>query len=79
MNVSNIASPLVSVIMPAFNSERHIAESVASVQAQTMSWWELLIEREWGCGRCPQHCSRKRSRTIYRLSRCRRFVAARED
>lgn len=43
MNVSNIASPLVSVIMPAFNSERHIAESVASVQAQTMSSWELLI------------------------------------
>lgn len=43
MNVSDTASPIVSVIMPAFNSERHIAESVASVQAQTMGSWELLI------------------------------------
>ena len=43
MNVSNAAFPVVSVIMPAFNSERHIAESIASVQAQTLSSWELLI------------------------------------
>lgn len=35
--------PLVSVIMPAYNSERHIAESIASVQAQTLSSWELCI------------------------------------
>ena len=43
MNVSNAAFPVVSVIMPAFNSERHIAESIASVQVQTLSSWELLI------------------------------------
>lgn len=35
--------PLVSVIMPAYNSEKHIAEAVRSVQAQTIENWELLI------------------------------------
>lgn len=35
--------PLVSVIMPSYNVERHIAESIRSVQAQTVPDWELLI------------------------------------
>lgn len=35
--------PLVSVIMPAYNSERFIADSIRAVQAQTMPDWELLI------------------------------------
>ena len=35
--------PLVSVIMPSYNAERHIAESIRSVQAQTMGDWELLV------------------------------------
>ena len=35
--------PLVSVIMPAYNAERHIAESIASVQSQTLGDWELLV------------------------------------
>lgn len=36
-------TPLVSVIMPAYNSEVHIAESIASLQAQTFSDWELCV------------------------------------
>lgn len=34
---------LVSVIMPSYNSERHIAEAIQSVRAQTLPDWELLI------------------------------------
>lgn len=36
-------TPLVSVIMPSYNAERHIAESIASVQSQTLGDWELLV------------------------------------
>lgn len=34
---------MVSIVMPAFNSEKHIAESIESVMAQTYKDWELLI------------------------------------
>src|SRR5215204_696893 len=34
---------LVSVIMPAYNAGRYIAESVRSVQAQTFGGWELVV------------------------------------
>lgn len=36
-------APMVSVIMPSYNSERYIAESIASVQSQTLVDWELLV------------------------------------
>lgn len=36
-------SSLVSIIMPAYNAEKFIAESIASVQQQTHENWELLI------------------------------------
>jgi teichuronic acid biosynthesis glycosyltransferase TuaG len=35
--------PLVSVIMPAYNAEQYITESIESVVAQTYTQWELLI------------------------------------
>lgn len=35
--------PLVSVVMPAYNAGRHIAESIASVEAQTLTDWELCV------------------------------------
>ncbi len=35
--------PLVSVIMPAYNCERHIAEAIASIQNQTLASWELCV------------------------------------
>ena len=34
---------LVSIIMPMYNCERFVAESIESVQAQTYQSWELLI------------------------------------
>lgn len=35
--------PLISIIMPAYNAERTIAESIQSVLAQTYTQWELLV------------------------------------
>jgi glycosyltransferase involved in cell wall biosynthesis len=36
-------SPIVSIIMPAYNAEKYIAESIQSVIDQTLTNWELLI------------------------------------
>jgi teichuronic acid biosynthesis glycosyltransferase TuaG len=36
-------SDLVSVVIPAFNAERFVAQSIDSVRSQTHSEWELLI------------------------------------
>lgn len=41
--VSNSCAELVSVVMPAYNAAPYIAESIASVQAQTYQSWELLV------------------------------------
>ena len=38
-----MTEPLISVIMPAYNAERFIAEAIRSVQTQTYENWELLI------------------------------------
>jgi teichuronic acid biosynthesis glycosyltransferase TuaG len=35
--------PFVSIIMPAYNAEKYIAEAIESVQSQTYQDWELLI------------------------------------
>lgn len=39
----NIAHPLVSVIMPAYNTEEYIEDAVRSVMTQTFQNWELLV------------------------------------
>lgn len=35
--------PLVSVVMPAFNAQRFIAQAVESVRAQSVTDWELIV------------------------------------
>lgn len=35
--------PLVSVVMPVYNSEKYVAEAIRSVQKQSYENWELLI------------------------------------
>ena len=35
--------PVVSIIMPAYNAEKYISESVCSVFEQTLTNWELII------------------------------------
>lgn len=38
-----MTEPLISVIMPAYNADRFIAEAICSVRAQTYENWELLV------------------------------------
>lgn len=40
---SEANSPLVSIMMPAYNAERYIGEAIASVREQTYANWELII------------------------------------
>jgi glycosyltransferase involved in cell wall biosynthesis len=35
--------PLVSVLMPAYNTAAYLAEAIESIQAQTLTHWELII------------------------------------
>ena len=36
-------SPIISIIIPAYNSERYLADTLTSVLAQTFSSWEALV------------------------------------
>lgn len=37
------STPLVSVIMPAYNSQAYIREAISSVQVQSVADWELIV------------------------------------
>lgn len=43
MTERNLQTPLVSVIMPAYNAGKSIRSAVASVRHQTMENWELIV------------------------------------
>lgn len=43
INTDGHPEPLVSVIMPAYNAEKYIAEAIGSVISQTYANWELFI------------------------------------
>lgn len=36
-------APIVSILMPAYNSEKYIKQAIQSVIGQTMSNWELIV------------------------------------
>ena len=36
-------NPLISIIMPAYNTEKYIREAIESILCQTVSDFELLI------------------------------------
>src|SRR3954447_1730338 len=37
------AEPLISVVLPVFDAREHLADAIASIQAQTHRRWELLV------------------------------------
>ncbi len=41
--MSDSGVPVVSVVMPAYNGERHIRESIESILHQTFQDWELIV------------------------------------
>ena len=43
LNIDGQRQPLVSVIMPAYNAEKYIAEAIQSVISQTYTNWELFV------------------------------------
>lgn len=43
MKSEKMKTPLVSVVMPAYNAEKYIAQAILSVQRQTIEDWELLV------------------------------------
>lgn len=47
-------APLVSVIIPAYNAERFLPQTLASIQAQTYQNLEILVVDDGSCDRTPQ-------------------------
>ncbi len=54
-------SDLISVVVPLYNYEQYIAETIESVQKQTYSNWELIIVDD---------CSKDKSRDVVRPYLC---------
>ncbi|NEQ55616.1 MAG: glycosyltransferase, partial [Leptolyngbya sp. SIO3F4] len=41
--MDDISQPLVSVVLPTYNGEEYVAQSIKSVLSQTYQYWEFLI------------------------------------
>lgn len=57
---SGPASPLVSVVVTAFNAERHVGEAIESVLAQTLRDFELIVVDDASTDRTPDVVARNR-------------------
>ena len=43
LTLKNLVNNLVSIIMPTYNAEKYIKDTIASVIAQTYTNWEMII------------------------------------
>ena len=72
---------LVSIIMPAYNSEKYIGETIESVLAQTYQNWELLIVDDCSTDNTPNivrsYLAKDSRVKYYRLSQNLGAAAAR--
>lgn len=49
-----VSDPLVSICIPAYQAERYLPETLASVRAQTFTEWELIVIEDGSCDRTEQ-------------------------
>jgi glycosyltransferase involved in cell wall biosynthesis len=52
--IATMSDPLISVLMPAYNAERYIAETVESILVQTFRDFEFLIIDDGSTDRTPE-------------------------
>ncbi len=77
---TNVTLPIVSVIMPAYNAEKYIEESINSVLEQTFTNWELIIVDDGSrdaTGSIVKEYAKKDHRIIYYFQENKRLGAAR--
>jgi len=67
--------PLVSIIMPAYNSEKTIEESINSVIAQTCKNWELIVVNDCSTDNTKEIIKKLKSNEI----RIRLFTSVRNN
>lgn len=70
------ATPLISVIMPAYNAERHVAEAIASVKAQHWTNWELIVVDDGSTDRTAEIANARPDPRIRLLRQENRGVSA---
>jgi len=77
MNHGTVVEPLVSVIVPMYNAERHIAQTLDSLLKQTYSHWECIIVDDGSTDSSPRlaqdFCARDTRFRYYRVQHDARF------